>query len=168
MRAEGVTLLPGPDTRLLLVRMTHLSASEAARALLPVEVGGCTAQPALVMMVAPARFMASGTTAALDTLRETVETHFHDRTRLVLDVSGGWLAWRLAGPGVRRILQQFVSIDLDGAPLGVGRCAQTMAQHVRILIRREAHESYDLFVPRPFAAYWLDCLSSRLEVARAG
>ena len=78
----------------------------------------------------------------------------------VCDLSGGQVAMRVAGPGVRGVLAKGCTLDLSPANFVVGACAQSSLAKASMLIGRTetAGPVFEIIVRRSFADYvarWL-------------
>ena len=76
---------------------------------------------------------------------------FGIREASVLDLSHSRTCIALEGPSVRRALAKGVPLDLHPAIFREGEAAQTVVDHVGILIRRTGTDRFELFVPRSYA-----------------
>jgi sarcosine oxidase subunit gamma len=70
----------------------------------------------------------------------------------VTRLSAGRVRLCVDGPAARDLLARGIAIDLHPAAFAVGHSAQTGLHHTGILLERVADESYELFVPRSYAA----------------
>ena len=77
----------------------------------------------------------------------------------VTDVSGGQIALRLAGPGVRDVLAKGCTLDFHPDKFIVGACAQSGLAKANVLIGLvDDQAAYEIVVRRSFAEYlvhWL-------------
>ena len=58
----------------------------------------------------------------------------------------------VSGPAARELLAAGIALDLHPAVFVVGQSAQTGLHHTGVFLERVAADSYELFVPRTFAA----------------
>jgi len=78
----------------------------------------------------------------------------------VSDLSGGQVAMRVTGPGVREVLAKGCTLDLSPANFAVGACAQSGLAKASMLIGRieDMGPAFEIIVRRSFADYaarWL-------------
>ena len=76
------------------------------------------------------------------------------------DLSGGQVAMRVTGSGVRGVLAKGCTLDLSAAKFAVGACAQSGLAKASMLIGRieDAEPAFEIIVRRSFADYvarWL-------------
>lgn len=113
------------------------------------QVGHATADPNLtVAAIAPGRFLVSG--AAPD-LAPRFEAAIPSADGAVTDLSHGRTILRLEGDAAA-LLSRCVAIDLDESAFPQGRVAQTAIHHIDVVVHRLKRASFDLWVPRSFAA----------------
>lgn len=78
----------------------------------------------------------------------------------VSDQSGGYVIFRLSGPGARTVLQRGASIDFHPASFVAGLVAATVIAHIGVVIRQvDDAPTYDILLFRSFAGsfrHWLD------------
>lgn len=78
----------------------------------------------------------------------------------VSDQSGGYVVFRLSGPGARTVLQRGAAIDFHPAAFAAGAVAATVIAHVGVVIRQvDDAPTYDVALFRSFAGsfrHWLD------------
>lgn len=74
---------------------------------------------------------------------------------VVVDVTGGYVAWRLTGPRANELLRQVSSYDTHPRAFPPGRCAQTVFAKVTALISAELGKgaTFDLIVRRSYGDY---------------
>ena len=78
---------------------------------------------------------------------------------VVVDVTGGYVAWRLTGPRARELLRQASSYDTHPRTFPPGRCAQTVFAKITALIAAEGNSetdesaTFDLVVRRSYDDY---------------
>lgn len=84
----------------------------------------------------------------------------------ISDQSGGYVVFRLSGPGARELLQRGAAIDLHPAVFGPGSAATTVIAHIGVILwRPDASESFEVAVFRSYASsfrHWLDLTSAWL------
>jgi len=77
----------------------------------------------------------------------------------VSDQSGGYVVWRVAGPGAAALLQKGVAIDLHPDAFSPGAAAVTVIAHIGVILwRLEAAEAFEIAVFRSYAhdfQHWL-------------
>ena len=77
----------------------------------------------------------------------------------VVDVTGGYMAWRLTGPRANDVLRQASSYDSHPRAFPPGRCAHTVFAKTTALIAAEAvadapeGATYDVLVRRSYSDY---------------
>jgi len=69
----------------------------------------------------------------------------------VTDLGHARTALRIEGPKVRDLLAKLSTLDFDPAAFPQGTCAQTQFGHVGVLLYCQAHDGFDVFLPRSFA-----------------
>ena len=78
----------------------------------------------------------------------------------VSDQSGGYVIFRLSGPGARTVLHRGATIDFHPAAVAPGAVATTVIAHIGVVIRQiDDVPSYDIALFRSFAGsfrHWLD------------
>ena len=78
----------------------------------------------------------------------------------VSDQSGGYVLFRLSGPGARTVLQRGAPIDLHPAAFAPGAVAATAIAHIGVVLRQvDDAPTYDIALFRSFAGsfrHWLD------------
>lgn len=78
---------------------------------------------------------------------------------VVVDVTGGYLAWRLTGPRANELLRQASSYDTHPRAFAPGRCAQTVFAKITALIAADGNpetdegSTFDLIVRRSYNDY---------------
>lgn len=74
---------------------------------------------------------------------------------VVVDVAGGYVAWRLTGPRANELLRQASSYDTHPRSFPPGRCAQTVFAKMTALISAEPGKgaTFDLIVRRSYGDY---------------
>lgn len=78
---------------------------------------------------------------------------------VVVDVTGGYVAWRLTGPRANELLRQASSYDTHPRAFPPGRCAQTVFAKITALIAAEGNSepdesaTFDLVVRRSYDDY---------------
>ena len=78
----------------------------------------------------------------------------------VSDQSGGYIVYRFAGPGARRLLQRGAFIDLDPEAFGPGAVAVTAIAHMGVILWQvDAAPTYDVAIFRSHAEsfrHWVE------------
>lgn len=78
----------------------------------------------------------------------------------VSDQSGGYVIFRLSGPGARTVLRRGAAIDFHPASFAPGTVATTVIAHIGVVIRQiDDAPTYDVALFRSFAGgfrHWLD------------
>ena len=81
------------------------------------------------------------------------------RLASVSDQSGGYVIFRLSGPGARTVLRRGASIDFHPAAFAAGSVATTAIAHIGVVIHQvDDAPSYDILLFRSFAGsfrHWL-------------
>ncbi len=99
--------------------------------------------------------LAADTLGLLRRLRESLSGQHAS----VTDMSGGQIALRLAGPGVRDVLAKGCTLDFHPDKFSVGTCAQSGLAKANVLIGLvDDRPAYEIVVHRSFAEYlvlWL-------------
>ena len=74
---------------------------------------------------------------------------------VVVDVTGGYVAWRLTGPRANELLRQASSYDTHPRAFPPGRCTQTVFAKMTALISAEPGKgaTFDLIVRRSYGDY---------------
>ena len=84
----------------------------------------------------------------------------------VSDQSGGYVIFRLSGPGARTVLQRGAAIDFHPAAFAAGAVAATVIAHIGVVIRQiDDAPTYDIALYRSFAGsfrHWLDATAEGL------
>lgn len=119
----------------------------------------CSAGPGLVLLgTGPGSWLAHADAAPADwaaRLRERLGS-----LASVSDQSGGYVIFRLSGPGARTVLQRGASIDFHPAAFAPGAVAATVIAHIGVVIRQvDDAPTYDILLFRSFAGsfrHWLD------------
>jgi len=70
----------------------------------------------------------------------------------VTDVSDGWVALNLSGPGAAAALARLLAIDLSPRAFPEGATARTGLGHMMVLVHRSSTRSFTLYVFRSMAA----------------
>lgn len=82
----------------------------------------------------------------------------------VSDQSGGYVIFRLSGPGARTVLQRGASIDFDPAAFAPGAVATTVIAHIGVIIRQvDDAPTYDTLLFRSFANSFREWLDTTIE-----
>lgn len=74
-----------------------------------------------------------------------------DRTGALTPLAEGRMACRLAGPGARRRLEEFIAVDWDAPACRPGRAVLAGIHRIPVCVIRLAPDRFDLIVPRSFA-----------------
>ena len=77
----------------------------------------------------------------------------------VTDVSDARVIYTLAGGNARNVLAKGCSIDFHPRECRAGRCVQTLLAKAHVLIHARTAQSFEVHVPRSYAAYawaWLE------------
>ena len=78
----------------------------------------------------------------------------------VSDQSGGYVLFRLSGPGARTVLQRGAAIDFHPAAFAAGAVVATVIAHIGVVIRQvDDAPTYDIALFRSFSdsfRHWLD------------
>ena len=78
----------------------------------------------------------------------------------VSDQSGGYVVFRLSGPGARTVLHRGAAMDFHPAAFAPGAVAATVIAHIGVVIRQvDDAPTYDIALFRSFAGsfrHWLD------------
>lgn len=80
----------------------------------------------------------------------------------LIDLSDARVGVRLAGPGTRARMGHLVPLDLDG--LAVGGCAQTVMEHLSVLVLRMGDEVFEVQCGRSFAGSFGRAIGGVLEI----
>jgi len=92
---------------------------------------------------------------------ETLERRFDGRCS-VSDQSGGYIVFRVFGPGARALLQRGVAIDLHPEVFVAGSAATTVIAHIGVILWRRAEASvFDVAVFRSYAASFRDWIGAQ-------
>ena len=90
-----------------------------------------------------------------------------DALASVSDQSGGYVVFRLSGPGARDVLQRGASLDLHPASFVPGSVATTVIAHIGVIIRQiDEAPTYDVALFRSFAGSfhdWFDTTAKGLS-----
>jgi sarcosine oxidase subunit gamma len=84
---------------------------------------------------------------------------FTPHEAVVTDLGHSRTVIRITGTSATALLARGIAIDLDDGAFPVDRFAQTAIREVGVLLHRAAGESFDLYVPRSFAAWLWDWLT---------
>ena len=71
----------------------------------------------------------------------------------VVDVSGAYQLFRLAGPDAQRVLQKSSPYDFHPHPFAPGSCVQTVFGKTTALVARHPRDVFDLLVRTSYADY---------------
>lgn len=99
----------------------------------------------------PDEWLALTPSAAADpeaALREAIDERFS-----VVDVSGGYALFNLAGPQVGEVLRKSSPYDFHPSACAPGRCVQTVFAKAAALVAANADGGFDLMVRSSYAAY---------------
>jgi sarcosine oxidase subunit gamma len=102
--------------------------------------------PATLMGLSPGRWLLVADDAQWPA---KLATAFNGRAA-VSDLSAARLVLRVAGPGSLATLRQGIAIDLHPTAFPPGSCAQTMVQHMAVLLHRLDADTFDLHVGRSY------------------
>jgi sarcosine oxidase subunit gamma len=84
----------------------------------------------------------------------------------VLELSAGRCVFVVSGARSRDLLAKYLPLDLAGAELSPGHCAQSAMAHIGVLVHVRGAEAFELFVTRSFARHLWEILSdAALEFA---
>lgn len=99
----------------------------------------------------PDEWLALAPSAATDpeaALREAIDERFS-----VVDVSGGYALFNLAGPQASEVLRKSSPYDFHPSAFAPGRCVQTVFAKAAALVAANADGGFDLMVRSSYAAY---------------
>lgn len=99
----------------------------------------------------PDEWLALAPSAAADpeaALREAIDERFS-----VVDVSGGYALFNLAGPQAGEVLRKSSPYDFHPSAFAPGRCVQTVFAKAAALVAANADGGFDLMVRSSYAAY---------------
>jgi sarcosine oxidase subunit gamma len=111
----------------------------------------------IVFMVGPGRLWLAAPVAR--NLGMQLRTMFTPHEAVVTDLGHSRTVIRITGTSATALLARGIAIDLDDGAFPVDRFAQTAIREVGVLLHRAAGESFDLYVPRSFAAWLWDWLT---------
>ena len=81
----------------------------------------------------------------------------------VSDQSGGYVVFRLSGPGARAVLQRGAAIDFHWSAFSAGAVAVTVIAHIGVVIRQvDDAPTYDIALFRSFAGSFRDWLDTTI------
>ena len=138
---------------------------------LPIEPNTVNGQDTLAYWLGPDEWLLRCTENKAADLRIELVDALRNQHIAVNDLSGGLVAYRLAGSGVRELLATGCTLDLHPLAFAPGRCAQTGLAKAPVLLNSCSEpERFDIVVRRSFADYlwrWLARTGRefRIEVA---
>jgi sarcosine oxidase subunit gamma len=110
---------------------------------------GVTQGPSRLVRLTPDQYWwVTGDAAAFQRLQSAVTPALGAFTAL----SDARVRIGLTGSAALELLSGVIALDLHPAAFVVGQSAQTGLHHTGVLLERVAEESYELFIPRTFAA----------------
>lgn len=77
-----------------------------------------------------------------------------DGAGAVVDVSAGYVRYKLRGPAAAELLMKACPYDFDRRTFGPGRCVQTAFAKTTALVAGGEDESFDLAIRRSYADYF--------------
>jgi len=110
-----------------------------------------------VFMIGPERLWIAA--PATKKLGAQLRAMFTPHEAVVTDLGHSRTVIRISGPSATAPLARGIAIDLDDNAFPVERFAQTAMREVGVLLHRAARESFELYVPRSFAASLWDWLT---------
>lgn len=148
------------------VRIQRLALSDPAMSAAPAPLVDWTLKPNHTSGTDPIRYWLGPTeqlivsnTMASRMLLEKIRQWTTPGVEFLTDVSSAIAVLRVRGPRASALLATDCTLDLEGADLAFGRCAQTTFAQSSVLIHRLAgFDGWDLYVERPalqFVHHWL-------------
>ncbi len=80
-------------------------------------------------------------------------------TAAVLELGASRRVFVVSGPRSRDLLAKYLPLDLAGATLCAGHCAQSAMAHIGVLVHIRSAEDFEIFVTRSFARHLWEVLS---------
>jgi 4-methylaminobutanoate oxidase (formaldehyde-forming) len=156
--ADAKLWLEGPDARALLQRLTGLSVLESvAEAPMP-DAQGCVQVLPRLFPMGPRSWLLTADVASADRLQAWVrEAIGPDEAVAAVDVTSGWAALDLIGPGTARLLEPFGLL-----PASTGRIGPADMEGIPALLAGlPVWDCQRLLIPSEWASDLIECLEER-------
>jgi sarcosine oxidase subunit gamma len=117
------------------------------------------------LWLGPAEWLVYSLAGGVEELQRLVEPEVRAGSLVLADVSQGLALIELSGPETLEVLATQCGLDLEGAAVPPGGCAQSHFHQVPILLHRPgSSEPWRVFVDRSLRQYLVDSLCSQHEV----
>ena len=117
----------------------------------PCTYGAATAVSAY--WLAPGEWLLAVTAGAEDELEDRLRSAL-DGAGAVVDVSAGYVRYKVHGPAAAELLMKACPYDFDRREFGPGRCVQTVFAKTMALVAACEDASFDLAIRRSYADYF--------------